>query len=98
MSKKSKLTQEAALAIVRKKPSVTVPIAGRAMWNFSDNASYTAAENNTLGVEVMEIGGGAKGKKQLRVASAKILQVLGLSREIAPAPARSSRDRRPAAA
>jgi hypothetical protein len=98
MSKKSKLTQEAALVIVRKKPSVTVPIAGRALWDFSDNTSYAAAENGTLGVKVHEVGGGEKGKKQLRVSSADILQILGLSKEIAPATARSSRDRRQVAA
>ena len=60
------------LAKLKSQPTVSIPEAGRALADLSENASYRAAKNNKLGVEVFEVGG----KK--RVASADVLKKLGL--------------------
>lgn len=63
------------VAELRSKPSVSVPVAGKALGNLSKNASYDAASKGTLGVPVIAVGG----KK--RVPSIAVLRALGLADE-----------------
>jgi hypothetical protein len=63
------------LAELKSKPTVSVPVAGRALADMSENASYRAAANNKLGVPVLDVGG----KK--RVASSAVLRALGLTED-----------------
>jgi hypothetical protein len=67
------ITMKDALAKLRKAPSVSIPVAGRALGDLGMNAAYGAASNGTLGVPVYEAGG----KK--RVASIAVLRRLGLA-------------------
>jgi hypothetical protein len=60
------------LAELRSKPTVSVPIAGKALGDLSRNASYEAAKRKALGVPVLEVAG----KK--RVPSIAVLRQLGL--------------------
>jgi hypothetical protein len=69
---KKPFTQMEALAEVRIKPAVSVPIAGMALGELNKNSSYDAANTGKLGVDVFDVGG----KK--RVASIAILRKLGL--------------------
>jgi hypothetical protein len=56
------------------KPSVSVPIAGKALADLSRNGSYRAAAGGKLGpLPVYEVGG------RKRVASAGVLRLLGLA-------------------
>jgi hypothetical protein len=63
------------LAELRSKPSVSVPVAGKALGDLSKNAAYDAAIKGTLGVPVIVVGG----KK--RVPSIAVLRALGLDDE-----------------
>jgi hypothetical protein len=69
------ITMRDALEKLRSGPSVSVPVAGRALGDLGMNASYAAAENKKLGVPVFEAGG----KK--RVPSIAVLRKLGLTEE-----------------
>jgi hypothetical protein len=60
------------LAELKSKPTVSVPLAGRALGDLSRNGAYEAARNDKLGVPVMQVGG----KK--RVSSIAVLRKLGL--------------------
>jgi hypothetical protein len=60
------------LAELRSKPTVSVPVAGKALGDLSRNGSYRAAADGKFPVEIFEVGG----KK--RVASATVLRLLGL--------------------
>jgi hypothetical protein len=66
------MSWQAILAELKSQPTVSVPTAGRALADLSPNAAYRAAQHNTLGVPVMDVGG----KK--RVASIAVLRKLGL--------------------
>ena len=46
------ITMRDALEKLRSGPSVSVPVAGRALGDLGMNASYAAAENKKLGVPV----------------------------------------------
>jgi hypothetical protein len=63
------------IAELRSKPSVSVPIAGKALGDLSKNASYDAANKGTLDVPVLKVGG------KLRVPSIAVLRKLGLAEE-----------------
>ena len=76
-------TWKQILAELKSNPTVSVPVAGKALANLSPAASYRAAENNTLGVEIMEIGGGKKVLGR-RVRSIDVLRKLGLNAEGKP--------------
>jgi hypothetical protein len=67
------ITMEQALAALRQKPSVSIPVAGRALADLGKNASYGAAEKGTLGVPVFE----AAGRK--RVPSIAVQRKLGMA-------------------
>ena len=67
------VTMRDALARLRKGPSVSIPVAGRALADLGMNASYAAANNNKLGVPVFETGG------RKRCPSIAILRKLGLA-------------------
>jgi hypothetical protein len=69
------ITMRAALAALRRHPSVSVPEAGRALANLGKNASYEAAKKGTLGVPVFESAG------RKRVPSIAVLRQLGLADE-----------------
>ena len=60
------------LAELKSSPTVSVPTAGRALADLSENAAYRAAANNKLGVPVLDVGG----KK--RVPSIAVLRKLGV--------------------
>ena len=65
-------TWKQILAELKSQPTVSVPTAGRALADLSENAAYRAAKNNKLGVPVMEVGG------RKRVISVDVLRKLGL--------------------
>jgi len=67
------ITMRAALAKLRQEPSVSVPVAGRALGNLGKNASYGAAQDGKLGVPVFEAGG------RKRVPSIAVLRRLGIA-------------------
>ena len=67
------ITMKAALAKLRAHPSVSIPVAGRALADIGMNASYDAAQSGKLGVPVFEAGG------RKRVPSIAVLRQLGLA-------------------
>jgi hypothetical protein len=71
---------------LRTKPSATVPDTGKILAGKSANASYEAARNKTLGVDVFWSGG------QLRTASIDVLRKLGLEHEAKFTEARQQAD------
>jgi hypothetical protein len=66
------MTWKEILTELRSRPTVSVPVAGKALADLSENASYRAAARDALGVPIMTVGG----KK--RVASVAVLRALGL--------------------
>ena len=50
-------TWKQILAKLKSEPTVSVPDAGKALADLSENAAYRAAKKNTLGVPVLEVGG-----------------------------------------
>jgi hypothetical protein len=72
-NKEKEITMRAALAKLRQDPSVSIPVAGRALGNLGRNASYGAATDGKLGVPVFETGG------RKRVPSIAVLRQLGLA-------------------
>ena len=73
------LSWKVLLQKLRNQPTVSVPEAGLALAELSRNAAYSAANNGTLGVPVLEVAG----KK--RVPSVAVLQKLGLDGADSPA-------------
>jgi hypothetical protein len=69
------ITMRVALAKLRQTPSVSIPVAGRALADIGKNAAYAAAEKGTLGVPVFEAGG------RKRVPSIAVLRQLRLTDE-----------------
>jgi len=67
------ITMRDALAKLRRAPSVSVPVAGRALGDLGMIASYGAADKGTLGVPVFDAGG------RRRVPSIAVLRKLGLA-------------------
>jgi hypothetical protein len=65
------------LGELRSNPTVSVPVAGKALGDLSRNSSYEAANKGTLGVPVLKVGG------KLRVPSIAVLRQLGLADEAA---------------
>jgi hypothetical protein len=63
------------LAELRSKPSVSVPVAGKALADLSKNGSYRAAAEGKFPVPIFEVGG------RKRVASATVLRLLGLTED-----------------
>jgi hypothetical protein len=61
------------LVELRSKPSVSVPVAGKALADLSRNGSYRAAAEGRFPVPIFEVGG------RKRVASATVLRLLGLA-------------------
>jgi hypothetical protein len=68
------------IAELRTKPSVSLPVAGKALADLSRNGSYRVAARGEFPIPVYEIGG----KK--RCASAPILRLLGLADDLQPTP------------
>jgi hypothetical protein len=65
-------TWKQILAELKNSPTVSIPTAGRALADMSENASYRTAKAGKLGVPILEVGG----KK--RVRSGDVLRKLGL--------------------
>ena len=68
-------TVKEILAELRTKPTTNVPNTGKILGDLKPNASYQAAKDKKLGVEVFWIGG------KLRCRSIEVLRVLGLENE-----------------
>jgi hypothetical protein len=73
------MTLEEIIVELRARPSQTVPFAGMALGELQRGASYQAAKDNTLGVEVYWSGG------KLRVTSVAIARRLGVEDKVTPA-------------
>jgi hypothetical protein len=68
-------------------PTCSVPTAGAALANLSENGSYEAAKRGTLGVPVIEVG------RQKRVPSHAVLRRLGLAEDGTPLEQPTAKDR-----
>jgi hypothetical protein len=61
------------IAELRSKPSVSVPVAGKALGDLSRNGSYRLVAEGKFPVPTFDVGG------RKRVASATVLKLLGLA-------------------
>jgi hypothetical protein len=64
------------LGVLVSQPTVSVPFTGKVLAELNKNSSYDAANNDKLGVDVLEVGG----KK--RCSSVGILRKLGYDNEL----------------
>jgi hypothetical protein len=71
------MTLEEAIAALRAEPTQSVPFAGRVLGGLQRGASYAAAKNKALGVDVFWSGG------KLRTASIDIARRLGVEDAVA---------------
>jgi hypothetical protein len=61
------------IAELRANPTVSVPVAGKALGDLSRNVAYAAAKRGELGVPTIRVGG------KIRVPSVAVLRAIGLA-------------------